>query len=143
MLEAAERHVQAGAKRALPPESGEKANQRESFSARTPMRRSLRCRGFSRSSRKGRSSSSASAHRASSLVHASRPVRERAKVMKFSKRTRSEEHTSELQSLAYLVCRLLLEKKKIRKAHILITNDVRINHICNLLSKYWSTLRPT
>src|SRR6266545_8332851 len=25
---------------------------------------------------------------------------------------RSEEHTSELQSLAYLVCRLLLEKKK-------------------------------
>src|SRR2546425_3141256 len=29
---------------------------------------------------------------------------------------RSEEHTSELQSLAYLVCRLLLEKKK--KHHI-------------------------
>src|SRR3989441_12410806 len=28
-------------------------------------------------------------------------------------RNRSEEHTSELQSLAYLVCRLLLEKKKI------------------------------
>src|SRR2546425_1493340 len=27
---------------------------------------------------------------------------------------RSEEHTSELQSLAYLVCRLLLEKKKSR-----------------------------
>src|SRR5687767_15493583 len=27
-------------------------------------------------------------------------------------RARSEEHTSELQSLAYLVCRLLLEKKK-------------------------------
>src|SRR2546425_9723792 len=31
----------------------------------------------------------------------------------FSQRPdRSEEHTSELQSLAYLVCRLLLEKKK-------------------------------
>src|SRR5205823_13776678 len=29
--------------------------------------------------------------------------------------TRSEEHTSELQSLAYLVCRLLLEKKKKNK----------------------------
>src|SRR2546425_8216571 len=29
-----------------------------------------------------------------------------------AQRTRSEEHTSELQSLAYLVCRLLLEKKK-------------------------------
>src|SRR3989441_7149318 len=28
---------------------------------------------------------------------------------------RSEEHTSELQSLAYLVCRLLLEKKKRKK----------------------------
>src|SRR3989441_8732755 len=30
-----------------------------------------------------------------------------------SNRRRSEEHTSELQSLAYLVCRLLLEKKKL------------------------------
>src|SRR2546425_9423429 len=30
-------------------------------------------------------------------------------------KTRSEEHTSELQSLAYIVCRLLLEKKKKKK----------------------------
>src|SRR2546425_9669929 len=30
----------------------------------------------------------------------------------WSRGCRSEEHTSELQSLAYLVCRLLLEKKK-------------------------------
>src|SRR2546425_4506374 len=30
---------------------------------------------------------------------------------------RSEEHTSELQSLAYLVCRLLLEKKKKKTKH--------------------------
>src|SRR3712207_7794437 len=30
---------------------------------------------------------------------------------------RSEEHTSELQSRQYLVCRLLLEKKKTRKVH--------------------------
>src|SRR2546425_9008931 len=30
-------------------------------------------------------------------------------------KARSEEHTSELQSLAYLVCRLLLEKKKKKK----------------------------
>src|SRR3712207_7779862 len=29
----------------------------------------------------------------------------------FDERTRSEEHTSELQSRQYLVCRLLLEKK--------------------------------
>src|SRR2546425_1570281 len=34
-----------------------------------------------------------------------------------AKATRSEEHTSELQSLAYLVCRLLLEKKKIELSH--------------------------
>src|SRR2546423_9222113 len=33
---------------------------------------------------------------------------------------RSEEHTSELQSLAYLVCRLLLEKKK-KIAHSYVT----------------------
>src|SRR6266404_2195303 len=33
---------------------------------------------------------------------------------------RSEEHTSELQSLAYLVCRLLLEKKKKKKLTLLI-----------------------
>src|SRR2546423_13278097 len=31
--------------------------------------------------------------------------------------SRSEEHTSELQSLAYLVCRLLLEKKKNKIRH--------------------------
>ena len=30
---------------------------------------------------------------------------------------RSEEHTSELQSQAYLVCRLLLEKKKHKHTH--------------------------
>src|SRR5438445_8038546 len=30
---------------------------------------------------------------------------------------RSEEHTSELQSRQYLVCRLLLEKKKKKKTH--------------------------
>src|SRR2546425_9526829 len=33
---------------------------------------------------------------------------------------RSEEHTSELQSLAYLVCRLLLEKKKIHLRLIIL-----------------------
>src|SRR2546425_2245872 len=37
---------------------------------------------------------------------------------KFVVSLRSEEHTSELQSLAYLVCRLLLEKKKTRVAVI-------------------------
>src|SRR5687767_15512214 len=37
---------------------------------------------------------------------------------------RSEEHTSELQSLAYLVCRLLLEKKK------------KIKHTANRSKRY-------
>src|SRR5205823_8903190 len=39
-----------------------------------------------------------------------KPRRQRLQVDQAS--DRSEEHTSELQSLAYLVCRLLLEKKK-------------------------------
>src|SRR3712207_7388466 len=37
--------------------------------------------------------------------------------------SRSEEHTSELQSRQYLVCRLLLEKKK---------NPMVLNHLCDL-----------
>src|SRR2546425_3510914 len=48
--------------------------------------------------------------------HADDGKRERELVTHHLRRTaqpsRSEEHTSELQSLAYLVCRLLLEKKK-------------------------------
>src|SRR2546425_8031880 len=40
---------------------------------------------------------------------------------------RSEEHTSELQSLAYLVCRLLLEKKK-------KTNTSRLHMFENIMS---------
>src|SRR3712207_7160479 len=39
-------------------------------------------------------------------------------------RPRSEEHTSELQSRQYLVCRLLLEKKKKKKPHTIES----INH---------------
>ena len=37
-----------------------------------------------------------------------------AKLFASQNEVRSEEHTSELQSQAYLVCRLLLEKKKIQ-----------------------------
>src|SRR2546425_7786670 len=37
---------------------------------------------------------------------------------------RSEEHTSELQSLAYLVCRLLLEKKKKKRVRYYIVSLV-------------------
>src|SRR2546425_9070861 len=38
--------------------------------------------------------------------------------------SRSEEHTSELQSLAYLVCRLLLEKKK-KKLEMRVDHSIR------------------
>src|SRR2546425_4777202 len=38
---------------------------------------------------------------------------------------RSEEHTSELQSLAYLVCRLLLEKKKKTIGQVYQCNNVQ------------------
>src|SRR2546422_6527219 len=38
-------------------------------------------------------------------------------------RTRSEEHTSELQSRLHLVCRLLLEKKKIKRHTLYINNN--------------------
>src|SRR3712207_8278766 len=41
-------------------------------------------------------------------------------------RERSEEHTSELQSRQYLVCRLLLEKKK-KKNHNKYQKDTRYN----------------
>src|SRR2546425_7224988 len=44
------------------------------------------------------------------------PYREGFQHLLLGVRIRSEEHTSELQSLAYLVCRLLLEKKK--KTHV-------------------------
>src|SRR3712207_7403441 len=39
-------------------------------------------------------------------------IRQKIGVMFGNPETRSEEHTSELQSRQYLVCRLLLEKKK-------------------------------
>src|SRR5258708_16381922 len=41
-----------------------------------------------------------------------RPCSWRWRWMSFQRATRSEEHTSELQSPDHLVCRLLLEKKK-------------------------------
>src|SRR2546425_2510735 len=49
-------------------------------------------------------------------------------------RVRSEEHTSELQSLAYLVCRLLLEKKK------KTNNDDALNHR-HATHRTWQHLR--
>src|SRR3712207_6870442 len=39
---------------------------------------------------------------------------------------RSEEHTSELQSRQYLVCRLLLEKKEVDRLHPLVVVEVAV-----------------
>src|SRR3712207_7536221 len=50
-----------------------------------------------------------------------RPHRDEALADRVEER-RSEEHTSELQSRQYLVCRLLLEKKKIISFNILLTS---------------------
>src|SRR2546425_4050674 len=47
-----------------------------------------------------------------------------------SPETRSEEHTSELQSLAYLVCRLLLEKKKTQETINAFASNNRPTIIC-------------
>src|SRR5205823_15043521 len=47
-----------------------------------------------------------------SAFYPERPERLALLSLRIKRRKRSEEHTSELQSLAYLVCRLLLEKKK-------------------------------
>src|SRR6266487_1135658 len=41
---------------------------------------------------------------------------------------RSEEHTSELQSPVHLVCRLLLEKKKLTTNHVFLTQKKKIRH---------------
>src|SRR3712207_7514088 len=50
-----------------------------------------------------------------------RPGRRRD-VMRTASDGRSEEHTSELQSRQYLVCRLLLEKKKMKQPFMSITS---------------------
>src|SRR5205823_9536169 len=57
-----------------------------------------------------------------------------------AKPRRSEEHTSELQSLAYLVCRLLLEKKNKKAATVVAANiqivDVDLTKPDTLLSAF-------
>src|SRR3712207_6897678 len=42
---------------------------------------------------------------------------------------RSEEHTSELQSRQYLVCRLLLEKKKLTLTHTSLLTPLAHSHL--------------
>src|SRR5947199_4526964 len=61
-----------------------------------------------------KASSGTSMHRASPLFRSTcrRDCRPIHRTRPATRSTRSEEHTSELQSLRHLVCRLLLEKKK-------------------------------
>src|SRR5260370_28432725 len=60
-----------------------------------------------------------------------RPKRRWEKSSDPKHRTRSEEHTSELQSHLNLVCRLLLEKKKKKKPDTVISIDNRTSSYCS------------
>src|SRR5687767_15321738 len=59
--------------------------------------------------------------------------------------SRSEEHTSELQSLAYLVCRLLLEKKKIILKCLYRLRRIIVYLLCRrrLTGKQWLIVTRT
>src|SRR3712207_7123981 len=58
-------------------------------------------------------------HRQRLLQRARGPIRAQHQRRRVAGVGRSEEHTSELQSRQYLVCRLLLEKKKPPTLHLL------------------------
>src|SRR2546425_9647031 len=70
------------------------------------------CKGLAQQRRDGRASSAA-AGVAPGYRFVSHGVRREPQRGAPNPMRRSEEHTSELQSLAYLVCRLLLENKKV------------------------------
>src|SRR5689334_24603660 len=57
----------------------------------------------------------------------STPCAEPPLLLAFRRPSRSEEHTSELQSQFHLVCRLLLEKKK--------KNNIKIQNVLNTPNK--------
>src|SRR5256885_5211042 len=64
--------------------------------------------------------------------------RKRLPAPEYDRATRSEEHTSELQSPCNLVCRLLLEKKKNHHHHA----EYHSTHTNNLLTRLISTAAP-
>src|SRR3712207_7302694 len=76
---------------------------------------------------RGRDDDSAAAGQARPALQPPRPrgrdrhVRRPALRLRHRRDQRSEEHTSELQSRQYLVCRLLLEKKKKEPQHLLVS----------------------
>src|SRR5437870_8239319 len=96
--------------------SGRRSNTRSAPALRRPRartaRRGVRERGWILPSQAGSS-------RVSAIGRTTREALSR------SPRIRSEEHTSELQSRGHLVCRLLLEKKKLKPdnyAFLLLTH---------------------
>src|SRR2546429_4415787 len=70
------------------------------------------------------------------------PRRPQAAGKRSRNRTRSEEHTSELQSRLHLVCRLLLEKKKQPTSPVRLdqrppkTTSRRVSHTAIVTSRY-------
>src|SRR2546425_7905362 len=96
------------------------------------------CAGNSENSASGTGTESTRALRGASLWTTPSPKNRRPAARSFSKKPssiaaprkaeRSEEHTSELQSLAYLVCRLLLEKKKKKNKTSLLCMEVHLTH---------------
>src|SRR3712207_7387220 len=67
--------------------------------------------------------------RPSSSSKTNRAARSPRSTAAAAKCSRSEEHTSELQSRQYLVCRLLLEKKKESYAHGEYLEPMRLHHL--------------
>src|SRR5258706_6416335 len=58
-------------------------------------------------------------------------------------RGRSEEHTSELQSLTNIVCRLLLEKKKKKKDRDMIIVDISYDQVVDSESAVLNHIEST
>src|ERR1039458_4696840 len=98
---------------------------------RFPARRACAIPAFTLSRRSSRSNSAT----APRIENVSLPAG--SVVSMFCRReTRSEEHTSELQSLRHLVCRLLLEKKKTNNYPIMLQEMSRSHHVSPLLSRH-------
>src|SRR5687767_15177945 len=95
----------------IPPSDGSTAGRPSAALSRQIPRRSARLT-------EGRWSEESSIHgRCPEAAHTQRPQTQPPAPV------RSEEHTSELQSLAYLVCRLLLEKKKPQRAALRVDGN--------------------
>src|SRR3712207_7303991 len=82
-----------------------------------------------------RSSCSARSNGSESANSTPRPIRSASRKLRISGKnivnsSRSEEHTSELQSRQYLVCRLLLEKKKKKyNRYYMLNKKIETSHM--------------